>query len=392
MIRRRDSHQPPISEERLAEILRRIAERRRRAQLRAGIVAAVVVAVVAGVGLPQLLSESGAGGKQSLGLSSSRTPGAPSSASVTPPSSPSARFGTRIPRGSGPLVLETAYAGQAVIVRLGSSDPPYRVASNTPLAGPVTNPAGGWIVVSAPSYRALSRGQPERLATVDANGRVQPFGPVTPRGEGITGVAVSPNATQVAVSYAHVTSTSAAAAHLTVLPTPGHSGGERTWTLHPADITSVISSLSWAPDGRHITYIADSTTGGGFEETPLTMDTQAAGTTIPAPANSDACDQDEAVGWLGSTGRFAAVVNSCHGPHLRLVVSHGPGQPALKPALPIGHNSDQAEDLSATSDGTQILVNCDGTTLYLIKSQHVRALPRPPGNPSVDAAFAGGSR
>jgi hypothetical protein len=213
------------------------------------------------------------------------------------------------------------------------------------------------------------------------------FGATTPRGQAITGVAVSPDSAQVAVSLRSLTAASKATAHLTVTPTPCHSGGERTWTLHPANFDSQIGSLSWATDGRHLIYIATNTTGGGLTGTPLTLDTHATGSTVLPPPDGGGCDSDEVAGWLGTTGHFAAVYDPCRGRHLQFLVSNTPGQPAIRPVANICDRGSQANSLSATTDGSQILVTC-GFNLYLIDSRHLRTLTTPYADTS-DAAFAG---
>jgi hypothetical protein len=288
-------------------------QRRRRARLQ---VSAAVVAVVAAAGLVVHLV-SGPGGRGRSAETSPR-PTSPTAARTTAPA-----YAVLPPGGSGLLILGLNASGRFVMTRTGPGAPAVPVPSLSPAAGGpskiATDPAGGWVVTYSVTPQALNGPETARLAVVTVNGRIDDFGPVF-SGKVVTSVAVSPDGSQVAVALGPASGSplsGSGKATIQVLPTPGHVGRTRTWTI-PAP-SNWVDNLSWAPDGEHLTYAVGFQTGAGIDGYPVTLDIAAPGSVAPSQsgwpragkgaattAGKAACPPN-AGAWLGTTGQFAAL-------------------------------------------------------------------------------------
>ena len=247
-------------------------------------------------------------------------------------------------------------------------------------AGPsliAANPAGGWVVTYTPDRGAAYDQARYALATVDPDGTAHPFGPTFPSTEPITGLAVSPDGTRVALALMHATD--GRPAELRVLPLPGHAAAPHIWTL--ANPANEAISLSWAPGGRQLSYIAGSQTGGGIAGPPSVLDTTGSGSTAPSTSSwstGNTC-QPTAAGWLPDGG--FAVVQLCEGRTEYREVDPATGRPTA-PAVAIPEVGCLAESLHLTSAGVLVGV-CNH--VYWIADGTVSLLP---GNLS-DAALPG---
>ena len=173
-----------------------------------------------------------------------------------------------------------------------------------------TNPGAGWVVSFTPDPTAAYEMAPERLAVVDLKGGAVAFGPTFPADHPITALAVSPDGTRVALATMAATAQSPAGG-IEIHALPGHTSASRSWALPPGRVNQV-KSLSWAPDGRHLSYITGTQTGAGIAGPPSSLDTAASGrlvpttSTWPTPVRKAGCSPDSVV-WLAGTGRFAAL-------------------------------------------------------------------------------------
>jgi hypothetical protein len=307
-LRRADVPVPPPG-----RVAARGRQRRRRARLQ---VSAAAVAVIAGTGLVvHFVAAPGAHGRPAE-TSLSPRPTSPTPARTTPPA-----HTVLPPAGSGLLILGLTASDQFVMAKAGSSGPPVPVPGLLPVAGGpshvATDPAGGWVVTYSATPKAPYGSQAARLAVVTTTGRSYDFGPVF---KCVTSVAVSPDGSRVAVALCPASGSplsGAGKATIEVLPTPGHAGGTRTWTI-PAP-SNWVDNLSWAPDGEHLTYAVGFQTGAGIDGYPVTLDTAApgsvaavrsdwprAGKGAATAAGKAACPPNFGA-WLGTTGQFAAL-------------------------------------------------------------------------------------
>ncbi len=354
----------------------RVADRgrqlRRRARLK---VAAAAVAVIAGIGLVvQLVSAPGGRGRPAEpGLSP--TPASPAPARTTPAHT------VLPPAGSGQLILGLNAGGQFVMTRTGPGSPAVPVPGLPPVAnGPTeiaTDPAGGWVVTSSASPKAPNGSQSARLAIVTANGRSYDFGPVF-TGKDVTSVAVSPDGSWVAVALCPGSGSAesgAGKAAIEVLPTPGHAGAARTWTI-PSP-SNWVDNLSWAPDGEQLTYAVGDQTGAGIDGYPVTLDTAAPGSVAPVqsgwphvgkgastPAGRAACPPNVGA-WLGTGGQFAAL-EECDRSQTEVLQPADAGNGAKTgPALTIpgARPGCLAGALDSAPSGNPVLINYCGVYL-----------------------------
>ncbi len=238
---------------------------------------------------------------------------------------------TVTPPGDGPLLLGLDAADHFVMARMGSASAPVPLPGLTAFAAAppvlVTNPAGGWLVaVSGHSGRGS---RPSRLAVVTTSGQSEPFGPKFAR-QSVASAAVSPNGTRVAVALTRPWGP----VLLEILPLPGHGGVTRSWQVPPM---TLVTALSWAPDGRHLSYIAGKQTAAGIAGGPVTLDTASRMTTAPtasdwpSAARTGAACVPDAVAWLGRGGavrRARGVPGQRHrGGAARRSPHRGPGWP-----------------------------------------------------------------
>jgi hypothetical protein len=288
-------------------------QRRRRARLQ---VSAAAVAVIAGTGLVVHLIAGPGGRTRPAETSLSPRPTSPAPARTTPPA-----HTVLPPAGSGPLILGLNASDQFVMARTGAGGPAVPVPGLPPVAGGpsdiATDPAGGWVVTYSATAKAPYGSDTARLAVVTTTGRSYDFGPVF---KCVTSVAVSPDGSRVAVALCPASGSplsGAGKATIEVLPTPGHTGDTRTWTI-PAP-SNWVDNLSWAPDGEHLTYAVGFQTGAGIDGYPVTLDTTApgsvaagrsdwprAGKGAATAAGKAACPPNFGA-WLGTSGQFAAL-------------------------------------------------------------------------------------
>lgn len=358
------------------QVLARGRQRQRRARLRVMAVA-LTVALAAGLGARQL-----------AGHVTSEQPAVKSTRSVKP---------KLPPPGSERLILALDGTGRFVMARVGSSAAPVAVPNLSAVdGGPTmlaTNPAGGWVVTYS-----LDPGvefQPTRLALVTVTGKSEPFGPVFHQSS-VTSVAVSPDASRVAVAFVNRSGLSST---IEVLPMPGHrgpghGGSVRTWSI-PQFAARDVLSLSWAPDGRRLSYIA---AFPPYLEALDTLDTAAPGWVAPGldPNNPSSkygppakpC-QPDAVAWLDDSDRLYALedcgdLSTGRGREVMVPVDPNSGR-FLGPERVIAHKVGcESPGLAPSSDGSAVLVSYCG--LFLDEHGKLSAL-RPAG--LVAAAFAG---
>lgn len=311
--------------------------------------------------------------------------GAAPSAAPSSSSPPSSSAAPVIIHGGG-VVLELDDTQHLRIVNLdtGATTP---VALKGIPGGPsmiASNPAGGWVVTYTPDLAPQWNEASEQLALVDTSGSTTPFGPIYPSNTPISGLAVSPDASQVAIALMQATSGSPPAS-IVVMPIPRHAGAARSWFVDDLNINEMIG-LSWAPDGKRLTYIAGSQTGAGIGGDPVTLDTSKGG---KAPTKSTwthhACDGMGAA-WLGTSGKFA-VVDDCPdnnaGPVLRVVDAATGATAGSSVQLPNYLCNDSI--VHPSSDGSRTLIGWCGETT-LVAGGTVTSL----GEHVTDAAWSGG--
>jgi hypothetical protein len=296
-----------------------------------------------------------------------------------PPSSPPPSSTAPVPVPGGGVVLELDDAQRLQVVNLetGAAIP---IALKGIPGGPsliATDPAGGWVVTYTPDAAPQWGRAASQLAVVDSTGQATPFAPTYPAATSITGLAVSPDGSRVAVSRM----SGVERASITVMPMPGHSGSTQTWTADDVNVNQ-IDDLSWAPDGTRLTYIAGSETGGGIGGDAITLDTSALG---KAPTRSIWSTQycgGVAAAWLGTTGRLA-VIRDCTNGAVFSEVDLETGAPVGSSIDLPGHGCAQP-DIHPSADGSRSLVAWCGVG-YLI-SGHVAT---PVGDHIADAAWGG---
>jgi hypothetical protein len=368
-------------------VVARGRQRRRRARIGASASAAVVVAAAV-LGSHQIVS---------LGAGRSHVVSpAGSSPSPTVTRSPAPVLP---PAGSGPLILEVGTGNRIVIRRIGGTAAPVPVPGLPDVADfswrITTNPAGGW-VVTIPAAAANPDGeQPFRLATVTTSGAIRPFGPAFGRSKAVTSMAVSPDGSRLALAITTKSTERAvsdSSAAIAVIPMPGHHGATRTWTFTRGEV-NWAKDLSWAPGGQDLTYAAGLQTGAGIDGNPVTLDTAAAGQAAPAgtgwPAGRKGGQQcrPDAGGWLGDSGRFAAV-EECDSEQKMVFqpADESTGTPAGPPITIPGERPGCVNAMIDSSpDGRQILIGyCDA--LFLDSDGKITSLP---GSLGGEAAWAG---
>ncbi|HEY3926119.1 MAG TPA: hypothetical protein VGL75_16260 [Acidothermaceae bacterium] len=224
-------------------------------------------------------------------------------------SSGSSSFGT----SAFGVVLAIDDSGQFRIEDLGSAVVLHTLPIATVAQGPslIASARGGWVVSYAPTPGNGESPPPARLAFVTTSGAVTPFGPTFPQSSPISGLAVSPDGTSVAIALMQV-QPGATPAHIQVMAMPGHLSPTRSWPVDDIDVNEIMS-LSFAPDGRTLSYIAGSQTGAGIGGNPSTLDTASDATQAPTsstwPGNTSEQCMPDGASWLGTSGQFAVVVD-----------------------------------------------------------------------------------
>ena len=254
------------------------------------------------------------GGQSPSSANSDKTTPSPTGAASNTANPPGAGSGWRRlasalpPPGTGRLLLGLDATGRFVMTRMGSASAPVPLPGLGAAAGAppvlVTNPAGGWVVMyaSPKPWRTVRTAQ---LALVTTAGTIEPFGPMF-FPEVVTSAAVSPDGSRVAVAL----SRPSALPRIEVLPLPGHRGADRSWRLRSVRAT-LVTSLSWAPGGRHLSYLPARPAGAAAGPVTLntarrTSATSARSSWLSAEMAGATCVPD-VTAWLGSSGRFAAL-------------------------------------------------------------------------------------
>ena len=269
------------------------------------------------------------------------------------------------PPGKGQLLLGLDKSYRFVMTRVGSASPPVRVPGLAALADapPVlaTNPGGGWVVTVSVDQGAPNVIQAAQLALVTVAGWSERFGPVF-RDVTVTSAAVSPDASRVAVALTG----QSGRARIAVLPLPGHFRTGQTWRL-PLTRANLVTSLSWAPDGRHLSYIAGQQSEAGVAGAPVTLDTAIRSSSAPvasawpAIARSGAACVPDVTAWLGKSGRFVAL-EACSTSGTEVLQQTDPitGTAAGRPLLVARHVGCRPAALDPAATGNRLLISCCG--------------------------------
>jgi hypothetical protein len=386
----------PVDVVPVQRVLARGQQRRRRARLQAS-TAAWTIMLAAGFGAPQVsgtiatsgrepphITSASAGHKDypqplssrlAIGYTTSApTPDRSTSPAVSPsPHHTAVGRGTALPpRGTGRLILGLDSAQEYVMTRIGSKKAPVRLTGLRSIAGapPVltTNPAGGWVVVFA--WGAAREAARDRLALVKASGRSVPFGPLFP-GAAVTSAAVSQDGSRVAVA---VTKRSGGA-RIEVLPLPGNRVKRRSWSVPPAQ-ADLVTTLSWSPDGRHVSYLTSQAGTAGAAVGPVRLDTAAKVATVPpvprwmAAMRTGVACLPRAAAWLGASGRFAVLSECMTTGEAVLQTSDATTGVAVGKPLVVSHRVGcTAASLNSNASGSEVLISYCG--VYLDRRGHL---------------------
>lgn len=270
------------------------------------------------------------------------------------------------PPGDGQLILGLDRAHRYVMTRVGAARSPVQVPGLKAVAGarPVlaTNPAGGWVVALA-SRQTRTRVVAARLARVMATGRSVRFGPKFTEAS-VTSVAVSLDGSRVAVALAGLSGQ----ARIEVLPLPGHAGAQRSWQV-PTGQADLVTGLSWAPDGRHLSYMAGQRASTGTADSPMTMDT--AVSVLPPPVrsywqraiSSGMTCVPVAMAWLGRTGRSAMLEECASTGTVVLQTNASTGAASGQPLVVAHQMGCESPALDPNASGNRILISYCGVYL-----------------------------
>ena len=274
------------------------------------------------------------------------------------------------------------------MTRVGSASPPVRLPGLAALADapPVlaTNPGGGWVVSVSADQSAPSVSRSAQLALVTVAGWSERFGPVF-RQVTITSAAVSPDGSRVAVALTG----QSGRARIAVLPLPGHLGDGQTWRL-PLTQANLVTSLSWEPDGRHLSYIAGQQSAAGVAGAAVTLDTAIrssaapVASTWPAVTTSGAACVPDVTAWLGTSGRFAAL-EECASSGTEILQQTDPvtGTATGRPLVVARHIGCRPAALDPAAKGGNLLISYCG--IYI--DDHGKLTKEPGG--LTAAAFGG---
>jgi hypothetical protein len=238
-----------------------------------------------------------------------------------------------------------------------------------------TNPTGGWVVTYTPDVSPSWGFASTRLALVSTDGRTTPCDAPLGADLAVTGLAVSPDGGRLAFALFPYLADQQVAS-IVVMPMPGHDGTTHTWPVADATVNE-IEDLSWAPDGRHLSYIAGFQTGAGIGSNPITLDTATSGkapTRSSWPSTGVPCGVDSAT-WLGASGRFAVIADCAPaGAYIEVQPSSGK---ATGTKVPLAGYGCGGADMHPSPDGSKLLISwCDsaffvagGSAIHL--AQHV---------------------
>lgn len=291
------------------------------------------------------------------------------------------------PAGQGPLVLGLNDSGQLVMTRIGSTTRPVPIPGVSNVSTVGANPAGGWVIAYDTRPPNDTGSAPERLATVTVSGRVQTLGEQISDGWRVTGLAVRPDGSSIAVALWRITE-NRLPGQIRLIPLPGHAGSTRTWTLGSA-LTTQAWALSWQND-THLTYIPGSDeTGGGFAPAgAVTLNTARRSSIAPAASSwppfakgAGHCNLLSGT-WLAH-GSGYLVLKSCNG-NARLGLASVTTGAAAGPtvALP-GFGCPAGQPLVPQPGGSDVLISFCGITLD--SGGHISEVP----GIASDATWAG---
>jgi hypothetical protein len=288
--------------------------------------------------------------------------------------------------GHGPLALGFTSAGYLVSARIGSSAAPTRAkfcSERSEERQVATNPVAGW-VVACPADRADQLGRQAAQMVLITRDRFIFFGPRFSRDEFITGLAVRPDGSAVAVGVTRLGKPQVPA-RIELVPLPGSAGRVRSWHLSQRAVTG-IESLSWQND-RLLTYIPGSDkTGGGFAgDGVVTLNTAAPGRTAPAesawPPFTKRPGQCSISGGTWLRHRYLAL-EACDRSEILAYVNAATGQRRGSPIPISGYGCPDAA-LNPSPSSAEVLVPWCGLQLY--RHGHVSQIR----GHLVNAAFGG---
>jgi hypothetical protein len=170
-------------------------------------------------------------------------------------------------------------------------------------------------------------------------------------------------------------------ASIVVMPMPGHAGATRSWIADDININEMID-LSWAPDGKRLTYIAGMQTGAGIAGDPVTLDTSKAAKAPTASTWTHHACGGVGAAWLGTSGKYA-IVDDCAPNAVFRTVNVSTGAAAGPTVQLPGHACLEAW-VHPSSDGSRSLIAWCGRT-YLVAKGSWTAL----GDHIADAAWGG---
>jgi hypothetical protein len=307
----------------------------------------------------------------------------PASPRVGPAHSKSRRYApmtTLPPPGKGQLLLGLDSSSHYVMTRVGAASPPVPLPGLAALADapPVlaTNPGGGWVVILSAGQSAPTASRSTQLALVTVAGWSERFGPVFTHVT-VTSAAVSPDSSRVAVAL----TAPSGRARIAVLALPGHPGGGQGWRL-PVTRANLVTSLSWAPDGRHLSYIAGPQSAAGVAGAPVTLDTGVQSSAAPvasawpavAMTGAATCVPD-VTAWLGTSGRFVAL-EECASTGTEVLQQADPitGIATGRPLVVARHIGCRPAALDPAATGSRLLISYCG--IYIDDHGKLTKAPR----------------
>ena len=233
-----------------------------------------------------------------------------------------------------------------------------------------TNPTGGWVVTYTPDVSPSWGFALTRLALVASDGRATPFDAPLGTNLAVTGLAVSPDGGRLAYALFPYLADQQIAS-IVVMPMPGHDGTTHTWPVANSTVNQ-IEHLSWAPDGRHLTYIAGFETGAGIGSNPITLDTATLGkapTRSSWPSTGVPCGVDSAT-WLGVSGRLAVIADCAPaGAYIEVQPSSGK---ATSPKVPLAGYGCGGADMHPSRDGSKLLIGWCGSAFFVAGGSAIR--------------------